>query len=168
MDSRPTRFGISGSAGAAPHALPFSGGLSRDWGEGDRASAACRQREELRDVARPHAASRRAARNAPAIWPAAAASAVPAWDKVLGELRPILSRQMESYAAFLKHTDHHVGRLVDALKDMEVLDDTLMFYIIGDNGAPAVGNENSVINIKNKSYSITAEVVVPQPGAMAS
>jgi arylsulfatase A-like enzyme len=75
---------------------------------------------------------------------------------------------MESYAAFLKHTDHHVGRLVDALKDMEVLDDTLMFYIIGDNGAPAVGNENSVINIKNKSYSITAEVVVPQPGAMAS
>jgi arylsulfatase A-like enzyme len=53
------------------------------------------------------------------------------------ELKPTLSRQMEIYAAFLEHTDDHVGRLADALKDIEVLDDTLVIYIIGDNGASA-------------------------------
>ena len=52
---------------------------------------------------------------------------------------PILAREMEVYAAFLEHTDHHVGRLVDALADLEVLDDTLIYYIIGDNGASAEG-----------------------------
>ena len=53
--------------------------------------------------------------------------------------KPILAREMEVYAGFLEHTDHHVGRLVDALKDLEILDDTLIYYIIGDNGASAEG-----------------------------
>ena len=47
---------------------------------------------------------------------------------------------MEVYAGFLEHTDHHVGRLVDALDDLGVLDDTLVYYIIGDNGASAEGD----------------------------
>jgi arylsulfatase A-like enzyme len=51
------------------------------------------------------------------------------------EMKPILARQMEIYAGFLEHTDHHVGRLIDALADLEILDDTLIYYIIGDNGA---------------------------------
>jgi arylsulfatase A-like enzyme len=42
---------------------------------------------------------------------------------------------MEIYAAFLEHADHHVGRIVDSLTDLNVLDDTLIYYIIGDNGA---------------------------------
>ena len=46
---------------------------------------------------------------------------------------------MEVYAGFLEHTDHHFGRLMDALADLDVLDDTLVFYIIGDNGASAEG-----------------------------
>ena len=46
---------------------------------------------------------------------------------------------MEVYAGFLEHTDHHVGRLIDALEELEVLDDTLIYYIIGDNGASAEG-----------------------------
>jgi arylsulfatase A-like enzyme len=71
---------------------------------------------------------------------------IPAWDQMPKELRPILARQMEIYAAFLEHTDHHVGRLVDALKDLEVLDDTLVFYIIGDNGASAEGTLNGTFN----------------------
>jgi arylsulfatase A-like enzyme len=77
---------------------------------------------------------------------------VPAWDDMSEELKPILARQMEIYAAFLDHTDHHVGRLVDALKDLEVLDDTLVIYIIGDNGASAEGtltgsfNEMAMLN----------------------
>ena len=71
---------------------------------------------------------------------------IPAWDQMPKELRPILARQMEIYAAFLEHTDHHVGRLVDALKDLEVLDDTLVMYIIGDNGASAEGTLNGSFN----------------------
>ena len=54
-------------------------------------------------------------------------------------MRPIFAREMEVYAGFLEHIDHHVGRLVDALEDLEVLDDTLIYYIIGDNGASAEG-----------------------------
>jgi arylsulfatase A-like enzyme len=71
---------------------------------------------------------------------------VPAWDNMPAELHPILARQMEIYAAFLEHTDHHVGRLVDALKDLEVLDDTLVVYIIGDNGASAEGSLTGTFN----------------------
>jgi Sulfatase len=51
----------------------------------------------------------------------------------------VLARQMEVYAGFLEHTDHHIGRLVEALEDLEILDDTLIYYIIGDNGASAEG-----------------------------
>ena len=39
----------------------------------------------------------------------------------------MLARQMEVYAGFLEHTDHHVGRLIDALQDLEMLDDTLIY-----------------------------------------
>jgi arylsulfatase A-like enzyme len=74
------------------------------------------------------------------------AEEIPAWDDMPTELRSILARQMEIYAGFLEHTDHHVGRLVDALKDLEVLDDTLIFYIIGDNGASAEGTLNGCYN----------------------
>ena len=56
------------------------------------------------------------------------------------DLKPVLARQMEVYAGFLEHTDHHVGRLIDALDDLEILDDTLVYYIIGDNGASRRGH----------------------------
>src|SRR5262249_49330083 len=54
-------------------------------------------------------------------------------------LRPVLARQMEIYAAYLEFADYHVGRVIDALTDLEILDDTLVYYIIGDNGASAEG-----------------------------
>jgi len=71
---------------------------------------------------------------------------IPAYDDMPAALKPILSRQMEVYAAFLEHTDHHIGRLIDALQDLEVLDDTLVYYIIGDNGASAEGTPNGCFN----------------------
>jgi arylsulfatase len=61
-------------------------------------------------------------------------------------MKPVLARQMEVYAGFLEHTDHHVGRLVDALEDLGVLEDTLVYYIIGDNGASAEGTLNGTFN----------------------
>ena len=50
---------------------------------------------------------------------------IPAWDEMPDELKPVLARQMEVYAGFLEHTDHHLGRLVDSLAELEILDDTL-------------------------------------------
>jgi arylsulfatase len=71
---------------------------------------------------------------------------IPAWDDMPAELKPVLARQMEVYAGFLEHTDHYVGRLIDALGDLEILDDTLIYYIVGDNGASAEGTINGTFN----------------------
>ncbi len=54
-------------------------------------------------------------------------------------MKPILARQMEVYAGFLEYADHHTGRVIDALEELGILDDTLVYYIIGDNGASAEG-----------------------------
>jgi arylsulfatase A-like enzyme len=71
---------------------------------------------------------------------------IPAFDDMPADLKPILLREMEVYAGFLEHTDHQVGRLFDTLKDMEILDDTLIYYIFGDNGASAEGTLNGCFN----------------------
>ena len=71
---------------------------------------------------------------------------IPAWDDMPTELRPVLARQMEVYAGFLEHTDHQVGRLIDAFEDLGILDDTLVYYIIGDNGASAEGTLQGTFN----------------------
>lgn len=71
---------------------------------------------------------------------------IPSWDDMPDELKPVLARQMEVYAGFLEHVDHHVGRIVDTLEDLEILGDTLVYYIIGDNGASAEGTLNGAFN----------------------
>ena len=71
---------------------------------------------------------------------------IPAWDDMPDELKPVLARQMEIYAGYLEHTDHHVGRLVHTLEDLGILDDTLVFYIVGDNGASAEGTPTGTFN----------------------
>jgi arylsulfatase len=71
---------------------------------------------------------------------------IPAWDDMPDAMKPVLARQMEVFAGFLEHTDHHVGRLIDAMADLSVLDDTLVYYIIGDNGASAEGTVNGSFN----------------------
>jgi arylsulfatase len=71
---------------------------------------------------------------------------IPAWDDMPEELKPVLERQMEVYAGFLSHTDHHVGRLLDAVEQLGVMDDTLIYLIIGDNGASAEGTLHGTYN----------------------
>jgi len=71
---------------------------------------------------------------------------IPAWDDMPDVLKPVLARQMEVYAGFLEHTDHHIGRLVDAIDELGALDNTLVFYVIGDNGASAEGHINGSFN----------------------
>jgi arylsulfatase A-like enzyme len=71
---------------------------------------------------------------------------IPAWDEMPGALKPVLIRQMEVYAGFMEYVDYHVGRLLERLKNLEILDDTLVYYIIGDNGASAEGTLNGTFN----------------------
>jgi hypothetical protein len=61
-------------------------------------------------------------------------------------MKPIFARQMEVSAGFMAHTDHHVGRVIDALEELELLDDTLVYVIVGDNGASAEGTPNGCFN----------------------
>jgi arylsulfatase len=71
---------------------------------------------------------------------------IPAWDQMADDLKPVLRRQMEVYAGFLSHTDHHVGRVIQALEELDILDDTLIYVIIGDNGASAEGTLQGTFN----------------------
>ncbi len=71
---------------------------------------------------------------------------IPAWDDTPKDMRPIFAREMEVYAGFLEHIDHELGRLIDTLEELEVLDDTLIYLIIGDNGASAEGTPNGCFN----------------------
>jgi arylsulfatase A-like enzyme len=71
---------------------------------------------------------------------------IPAWDEMPAALKPVLIRQMEVYAGYMEYVDYHVGRLLDGLKKLEILDDTLIYYIIGDNGASAEGTLNGTFN----------------------
>ncbi|MFN7317682.1 MAG: arylsulfatase [Microcystis sp.] len=71
---------------------------------------------------------------------------IPAWDDMDDRLKPVLERQMEVYAAFLEHTDEQVGRVIQALENLEILDDTLVYVIVGDNGASAEGTLQGAFN----------------------
>jgi arylsulfatase A-like enzyme len=88
---------------------------------------------------------------------------IPAWESLAPERKKIASRLMEIYAGFLAQTDHEVGRLVDAIKELGVFDNTLFIYIVGDNGASGEGtpygvlNEMSVLNGVPEDPSIVLE-----------
>ncbi len=71
---------------------------------------------------------------------------IPAWADTDDAMKPVLTRQMEVYAGYLEYADYHVGRFVDALGSLGVLEDTLIYYIIGDNGASLEGTVNGSFN----------------------
>ncbi|MEU4234116.1 arylsulfatase [Nonomuraea sp. NPDC026600] len=75
-------------------------------------------------------------------WPAG----VPHWNQLTEQQRRVATALMENYAAFATHTDHQVGRLVDALEEMGALEDTLILYVLGDNGASAEGGLDGTTN----------------------
>jgi arylsulfatase A-like enzyme len=64
---------------------------------------------------------------------------IPAWNSLTPDQKKLLTRQMEVYAGFLSHTDHELGRLLAAIRADGHSDDTVIFYIPGDNGASAEG-----------------------------
>ena len=71
---------------------------------------------------------------------------VPHWDDIDDLARDNAQRLMELYAAFAEHTDAQVGRLVEALRERGDLDNTIVLYILGDNGASAEGGFEGTLN----------------------
>jgi len=64
------------------------------------------------------------------------------WDTLADEEKKLYIRQADVYAAYLAYTDHEIGRVIQAVEDMGKLDNTLIIYISGDNGASAEGSPN--------------------------
>jgi len=73
-------------------------------------------------------------------------NAIKDWDKLSPDEKRLFARQMEIYAAFGEYADFEVGRLIDAIDSMGQLDNTLVFYIPGDNGASADGGMSGLFN----------------------
>jgi arylsulfatase len=73
-------------------------------------------------------------------------AAIKDWDTLSADEKRLFARQMEVFAGFGEHVDHEIGRLVAALEDLGVLDDTLFVYVAGDNGASAEGGPAGMFN----------------------
>ena len=84
---------------------------------------------------------------------------MPAWDSLTDEQRKLYARQMEVYAGYQENADYNVGRVLDALEELGDLDDTLVIYIWGDNGASMEGTLTGGFNelIVQNGISLTEE-----------
>jgi arylsulfatase A-like enzyme len=71
---------------------------------------------------------------------------IPAWDSLDADHKRVAAHMMEVYAAALSYCDSQMGRVVDAIADMGKLDNTLIIYIQGDNGASAEGGPQGLLN----------------------
>ncbi len=88
---------------------------------------------------------------------------IPSWDSQTPEQKTLEARQMETFAGFAEHTDEQVGRLVDALQDMGVMDNTLFIYIVGDNGASAEGGPEGAYNEMMALNGIISDAKINMP-----
>lgn len=68
------------------------------------------------------------------------------WDKLTRDEQNLFAREMEVFAAYGEFTDHNVGKLIDSIEKSGQLDNTLVFYMAGDNGASAEGGFNGLFN----------------------
>jgi len=66
------------------------------------------------------------------------------WEKLSADEKKLFTRQMEVYAGFAEQTDYEVGRLISTIKELGVLDNTIIIFIAGDNGASAEGQMNGM------------------------
>ncbi|MFN9552261.1 MAG: arylsulfatase [Pirellulaceae bacterium] len=77
---------------------------------------------------------------------AAKPEAIKDWDDLSDDEKRLFARQMEVFAGFDSHTDKEVGRLVQGIADLGELDNTLIIYIVGDNGSSAEGGMLGMFN----------------------
>ena len=72
--------------------------------------------------------------------------AIKDWDKLSADEKKLFARQMEVFAGYGEYADFEIGRLIQAIEDLGQLDNTLIFYEVGDNGASAEGTMNGLFN----------------------
>jgi arylsulfatase len=72
--------------------------------------------------------------------------AIKDWDKLSPDEKRLFTRQAEVFAAFVEYTDHEVGRMLEAFDEVGQADNTLVFYIAGDNGTSGEGGANGMFN----------------------
>jgi arylsulfatase len=89
---------------------------------------------------------------------------LPAWDSLAPDVKTLLAHQAEVYAGFLEQTDYEVGRLIDAVRDEGKADNTLVLYIVGDNGASAEGGleGHDAASATGKPLSTDARAAISQ------
>ena len=87
---------------------------------------------------------------------------IPGWDTLSADQKRLYARHMEVFAAFLAHTDHHVGRLIDAVRKLPDGDNTMIVYVAGDNGPSAegtlTGTSNSMMSMNGVGDSVEAQL----------
>jgi arylsulfatase A-like enzyme len=71
---------------------------------------------------------------------------IPAWDSLSNDQKRLFARMMEVYAGALSHADYNIGRLLDAVEQSGQLDNTLVIFMMGDNGASAEGTLQGTTN----------------------
>ena len=87
---------------------------------------------------------------------------IPAWDSLSADQKKVAARLMEIYAGFTAQNDHELGRVIDAIAATGQLDNTLIIYIAGDNGASLEGGLNGTANMMgalNGAPDTTAEML---------
>src|SRR5215831_8880510 len=87
---------------------------------------------------------------------------IPSWDSQPKAHQKLFARQAENYADFLEHTDHEVGQVVDAIERLGELDNTLIIYILGDNGSSGegslVGTPNELMSLNGRQPSMEESI----------
>ncbi len=68
------------------------------------------------------------------------------WDTLTADEKRLFARQAEVFAAYAEYTDHEIGRMLDAFREVGQADNTLVFYIAGDNGTSGEGGANGMFN----------------------
>ena len=96
--------------------------------------------------------------------------AFPAWDALPDELKQFYARQMEVYAGYSENADHNVGRVMDAIEELGELDNTLIVWVWGDNGASMEGTITGSFNelTMQNGIPLTDEMQLSSPNATAA
>jgi arylsulfatase A-like enzyme len=91
------------------------------------------------------------------------APGVPAWNSLSDDQKKLYTRMMEIYAGYLEQTDYNVGRVLKTIGDLGLSENTLVIYIVGDNGASAEAGLEGAINLEGAMNGVvpTTEQMLP-------
>lgn len=79
---------------------------------------------------------------------------LPAWDSLTPAQQKVAARLMETFAGYMAQADYEIGRVIETLRELHQLDNTMVIYIAGDNGASLEGNINGTDNIMEQVNGI--------------